>query len=69
MSNWNYPQWIMLFIILWEFVGGCLRMAKPKEKLIEDVIFRKEHAELILFIHTIMNIIEVWILAKGGFWG
>ena len=68
MGSWGYPQWIMLAVILFEFVGGCLRMAQSEAKQVEDVKWRKQHAEALLFTHTLLNLFEVWLLAKSGFW-
>ena len=68
MSNWQYPQWIMLSLILFEFVGGCLRMTQTEAKQIAEVIKRKKDAEFYLVAHTLLNVFEVCLLAKGGFW-
>lgn len=68
MSNWQFPQWIMLTIILFEFVGGCIRLTKTEAEMIKKAKEQKQLAEFYLVIHTLLNIFEVWILAKGGFW-
>jgi hypothetical protein len=43
-------------------------MAQSEAKQVEDVKWRKQHAEAFLFTHTLLNLFEVWLLAKGGFW-
>ena len=68
MNNWNWPQWIMLGMIPFQFTAGCMRMTQSKEKYLIQAAKQREDAEFNLVIHTLVNIFECYVLAKGGFW-
>ncbi len=68
MSNWNWPQYCMLGLIMLKFANGCLRMTESEEKAIKRIKEAKKMAESTLILHTLVNLFECYILAKGGFW-
>ena len=73
MSNWGWPQWVMLVLLIVSLVQnviiGVKDSQKTHEQLLLDVVERKAEWQLRIFIGTVILLIEMFILAKGGFWG
>ena len=72
MSNWGYPQWIMASWILLGLVATIIRkVEKSRKNDAELLLDAKQEAndwQIGIFTTAVTTIIEVWLLAKGGFW-
>ena len=73
MSNWGWPQWVMLVLLIVSLVQnviiGVKDSQKTHEQLLLDAVERKAEWQLRIFIGTVVLLVEMFILAKGGFWG
>lgn len=73
MSNWGWPQWVMLVILLKRLVVCIIHRVmdgqKTHEELMRDAAMQKTDWQLNIGLDTTAFLIELFILAKGGFWG
>lgn len=73
MSNWGWPQWVMLVLLIVSLVQnviiGVKDSQKTHEQLLLDAATRKADWQLRIGIGTAVLLLEMFILAKGGFWG
>ena len=72
MSNWEYPQWIMASWILLGLVATIIikveKSRKSDAELFVDAKHDADNWQIGIFATAVTTIIEVWLLAKGGFW-
>ncbi len=73
MSNWGWPQWVMLVLLIVSLVQnviiGVKDSQKTHEQLLLDAAERKRDWQLRIGIGTAVLLLEMFVLAKGGFWG
>ena len=73
MSNWGWPQWVMLVLLIVSMVQNVIIGVKDRQKtpeqLLLDAAARKAEWQLRIFIGTLVLLFEMFVLAKGGFWG
>ena len=73
MSNWGWPQWVMIVLMLFGLVGRiCIEVANSQKdniELLADAFRRKDNWKLNMALGTLMVLFEWFVLAKGGFWG
>ena len=72
MSNWHYPQWIMLILIALSVVSKITNSIENKDKSTEAMITewakKKSEWKEDIYFHVVTLIFQMWLLAKGGFW-
>lgn len=73
MSNWQYPQWIMASLFVLALVARIVRYVDNSRKSDAELLLSAKtdanNWEVEIFKTTIIFMFEVWLLAKGGFWG
>ena len=73
MSNWGWSQWVMLVLLIVSLVQnviiGVKDSQKTHEQLLLDAVERKRGWQLRIGIGTAVLLFEMFVLAKGGFWG
>lgn len=73
MSNWGWPQWVMMIWLIFSGVQnviiGVKDSQKTHEQLLLDAVERKRDWQLRIGIGTAVLLLEMFVLAKGGFWG
>lgn len=73
MSNWGWPQWVMLVLLIAglvrRIIDGVMDGQKTHEQLLLDAAIKKADWQFNIGISTTAFLFELFILAKGGFWG
>ena len=73
MSNWGWPQWVMMIMLIFSGVQnviiGVKDSQKTHEQLLLDAAERKRDWQLRIGIGTAVLLLEMFVQAKGGFWG
>lgn len=73
MSNWGWPQWVMLVLLIaglvQRIIDGVMDGQKTYEQLLLDAATKKAEWQFNIGISTAAFLFELFILAQGGFWG
>lgn len=73
MSSWGWPQWAFMVLLVFSFVQNIRLAVKESQMTHEQLVLKaaemKTLWQLKMGIGTAVLLVEVFILAKGGFWG
>lgn len=73
MNNWGWPQWVMMVMLIGglvlRIIGIVMDGQATHEQLVLDAAQRKANWQLSICVSTTLFLLELFILAKGGFWG
>ena len=73
MSNWGWPQWAMLVILITKLAEHIITAVADSQathgELVLEAAERKAKWPIRIASHTVDFLITLLILAKGGFWG
>ena len=73
MSNWGWPQWVFMALLVYSVIQNIITAVEDSQKTHEALVLeaaqRKTNWQLKIGIGVAVCLAEIFILAKGGFWG